>query len=272
MQRHWTLDDIPWDRFDPAKVDPGILQAVKAAALVEYNATDYVAYLCNVFSDDAEFQATACRWGEEEVQHGLALARWAKLADPAYDFERALARFLENFRVDLGATRSIRGSRAGELIARCVVECGTSSFYSAIRDATDEPVLKAVAHRIAGDEFRHYKLFYDGVRRHQERERLTLLRRLAVAFGRINEASDDELAIAFWSGNDLREAYDRTRHSAAYALRAGRLYRYGHIQRALGMVLKACDVAPQGRFSRILAWAAWKGLQYRNRRLARIAA
>ena len=27
----WTLDDIPWDRFDPAKLEPAVLRIVKAA-------------------------------------------------------------------------------------------------------------------------------------------------------------------------------------------------------------------------------------------------
>ena len=29
---HWTLDDIQWDRFDPAKVDPDLLKVAKAAS------------------------------------------------------------------------------------------------------------------------------------------------------------------------------------------------------------------------------------------------
>src|SRR3546814_13918509 len=81
---------------------------------------------------------------------------------------------------------SVRGSRNGELVARCVVECGTSSFYSAIRDATDEPVLKAVAARIAADEFRHFKLFYDHLQRYQARRPMGRLRRLFVALTRID--------------------------------------------------------------------------------------
>ena len=36
----WTLDDVSWDAFEPARVDPVMLAAVKAAALVEYNAPD----------------------------------------------------------------------------------------------------------------------------------------------------------------------------------------------------------------------------------------
>ena len=51
MAKHWTLDDIPWDLFDRAKVDPELLRAVKAAALVEHNSGDYVAYLCGIFAE-----------------------------------------------------------------------------------------------------------------------------------------------------------------------------------------------------------------------------
>jgi len=52
---HWTLNDIPWDRFDPAKVEPAIVRLAKAASLVEQNGADYTRYLCNVFADDPVF-------------------------------------------------------------------------------------------------------------------------------------------------------------------------------------------------------------------------
>lgn len=272
MAVHWTLDDIPWDRFDPSKVDPDLLRAVKAAALVEHNADDYVAYLCNVFGDDPEFCDAARHWGVEEVQHGKALALWAQKADPNFDPAVAMQRFTEGFRLPLDATASVRGSRNGELVARCVVECGTSSFYSAIRDATEEPVLKFIAAKIAADEFRHYKLFYDHLQRYQQKAPLSRLRRLAVALGRMQEASDDELAMAYWCGNGCEGAYSRERQSAAYELRASRVYRFGHIQRGLAMALKACDLDPQGLFSRWFAAIAWRMIQWRQRRLAAIAA
>lgn len=31
----WTLDDIPWQDFDAAKVNADVLQVIKTAALVE---------------------------------------------------------------------------------------------------------------------------------------------------------------------------------------------------------------------------------------------
>jgi len=270
MGQHWTLDDIPWERFDASKVDPEILKAVKAACLVEYNAADYVTYLHKIFPDDPDFCAAASEWGVEEVQHGRALAEWVRIADPAFDFDRALTRFREGYKLPEVA-ESVRGSRAGELIARCVVEVGTSSFYSAIRDAADEPVLKIVCAKIAGDEFRHFKLFYDHFRRYQPQERLPLVRRLYVAMTRINEASDDELAMAFYCGNELTEPYDRKKHSAAYGARASRLYRFGHIQRAVAMVLKACELKAQGPVHKYAARAAWRLMQWRGRQLAKVA-
>jgi hypothetical protein len=268
MAGSWTLDDIPWQAFDPAKVDPELLRAVKAAALVEHNADDYVTYLTNVFADDPDFCAVVRQWGIEERQHGAALARWARLADPAFDAELAMQRFTAGYRLPLDATASVRGSRNGELVARCVVECGTSSFYTAIRDATEEPVLKAVAGKIAADEFRHYKLFYDHLQRYQQRQPLSRLRRLAIALGRMQEASDDELAMAYWCGNGCEGAYDRDTQSAAYEWRASRLYRFGHIQRGLAMALKACDLDPQSWLSRGFAALIWRVMQWRQRRLA----
>ena len=183
MSRHWTLDDIRWEDFDASKVDPELLQAVKAAALVEFNAPDYVTYLCNVFSDCPDVKEAIHQWGGEEVQHGQALARWAEMADPDFSFDDAFRRFRENYSIPLDAIESVRGSRGGELIARCVVESGTSSYYSAIRDATDEPVLKQIASNIAADEFRHYKLFYDQFNGLTEKVPSTL-GRARVALGR----------------------------------------------------------------------------------------
>ncbi|MEQ9639887.1 MAG: ferritin-like domain-containing protein [Alphaproteobacteria bacterium] len=253
----WHLDDIDWSRFEPDKVDPDIVKVVKAASLVESAADDYVAYLCGIFVDDPDFQADARVWGEEENQHGRALAAWAERADPDFDFARAFAAFQAGFRVPLGADASVRGSRSGELVARCVVECGTSSLYSALRDAADEPVLKTICHNIAGDEFRHYRLFEKALKRYLKPEPLPLWRRAWIAVGRVSEASDDELAMAWYCGNGLTVPYDRKACARAYEYHAGRLYRGGHLARMVAMIAKAVGVAPQGRLSRGAQQLAW---------------
>src|ERR1700730_15656256 len=188
---NWTLETIDWGRFDPSKVDPEILRNIKAAAMVERNGADYGIYLNKVFADDPAFIADVDRWVVEEVQHGMALGRWAQLADPLWDFDAAFDRFRKGYQVPVDADASVRGSQAGEMMARCIVETGTSSYYSALKDASDEPVLKQICSRIAADEVRPYKLFYARLQRCLERDRLSKLRRLWIGWGRLAESEDD---------------------------------------------------------------------------------
>jgi len=267
----WTLEDVQWDRFDRAKTTPSLLAAVKAASLVEYAAPDYVTYLKRVFKDShPKTIADIERWGREEIQHGLALGRWAELADPSFDLKNAFTRFRAGYTAPhflTDDTVSVRGSRRGEMIARCVVESGTSSFYSAIRDATDEPVLKEVASRIAADEFRHYKLFYETLHAQNEPE-LSWWRRLFVAATRVNESSDDELAFAYYCGNvsaadEFRFPYDRRRYIRAYNAQVMKLYRRHHIAKLVQMVAKSIGADPQGWLTRAASALLWNLLRLR---------
>jgi hypothetical protein len=269
--RRWTLEDIPWEKFDRAKVDPEILRLIKAASLVERNGDDYARYLCAVFADDPLFQAAARQWGAEEIQHGEALGRWAMLADPSFDHAAACARFTAGFRVDLDAKASVRGSRAGELVARCIVETGTSSYYTALAEASAEPVLRVICRRIAADELRHYKLFLTHLERYLVREGLGFWGRLGVALGRIRESEDDELAFAYHAANDPDGRYDRRRTARAHARRAYAIYRRHHVERGIAMVLKAVGLTPNGRLNRVATDLGWRFMQRRVARLSREA-
>jgi len=256
--KRWTLDDIAWDRFDRHKVDPDLLRIVKAASLVEHNGGDYAIYLENVFHGDPEFQQAARDWAQEEVQHGQALQRWAELADPAWDFKGACRRFNDGFKLPLTATTSVRGTRTGELIARCIVETGTSSYYTALAEAAAEPVLKQICGKIAADELRHYKLFYAHMKRYQEMEQLGRWARVKTGLGRLLEADDDELACAYWAANQTSPYYERKPNNRAYVRRAYAVYRPHHIERGISMAMKACGLSAQGRLhsslSRVAGW------------------
>ena len=267
----WTLADISWSEFDRAKVDPEILRIVKAASLVEQNGGDYAHYLCNVFHDDPAFQELARRWGGEEIQHGQALGRWAGLADPGFDHAAAARRFTAGFRVDLAASTSVRGSRSGELIARCIVETGTSSYYTALAEAAEEPVLKEICRRIAADELRHYKLFYTHLKRYLEAEKLGFWGRLRIAAERIAESEDDELAYAYYAANEKGVPYERRRYVLAYAGRAYRLYRRHHVERVVAMIFKAIGLKPHGLLNLLASRLAWLGMRHRAGQLARRA-
>jgi rubrerythrin len=270
--RHWTIDDLPWSELDRAKTDPDLIKVIKAAALVEYNAADYAVYLCNVFPDDGPFQRAAREWAAEETQHGKALGLWAERIDPSFDLEAAFRRFTEGYRIPLDARESVRGSRSGELIARCMVETGTSSYYTAIGDATGEPVLKAICRHIAADELRHYKLFYSHLKRYLEKEDLGRFARLRIALGRIQESEDDELAYAYYAANAGTEPYDRRTCMRAYLRRAFGFYRPRHVDRAIAMIFKACGLKPNTPLHTIATRVAWWLMDNRVRRLAKAAA
>jgi rubrerythrin len=265
--KHWRIEDVAWDRFDPSAVDPAIVPLVKAAAMVERNGQDYALYLNGVFRDDPDFRQAADTWALEEVQHGDALAKWAMLADSAWNYEAAFQRYRAGYAIRTDAEASIRGSRTGELIARCMVETGTSSYYTALGEATTEPVLKQVCKLIAADEYRHFKLFYDHMRRYLAREKLGVLTRLRIALGRIGESEDDELAYAYHCGNEPEaQPFQHARCTAAYMARAMAFYRYHHIERGTGMILKTVGLPPRGRLSDLMTKGAWHLLRWRQRR------
>ncbi len=265
--KHWHIDQVAWNAFDPHKVDPAIVPLVKAAAMVERNGDDYATYLCNVFHDDPDFQQAARNWAVEEVQHGEALGRWAMLADPGWDYMAAFNRFREGYRIPLEAKESVRGSRTGELIARCMVETGTSSYYTSLKEGTEEPVLREICGLIAADEYRHFKLFYDHMRRYLAREQITLFERLRIAAGRIGESEDDELAYAYYCANMPPDSpYDRKIAIASYMVKAMTYYRYYTIERGIGMIMKAVGLPPRGTLSELAARAAFRFIQFKQRR------
>ncbi|HWA02150.1 MAG TPA: ferritin-like domain-containing protein [Rhizomicrobium sp.] len=265
----WTLDDIQWSRFDAAKVEPWLVTAIKAAALVEFNAPDYVSYLSRIFPQP-ETRALIEQWGKEESQHGRALGRWAEMADPEFSLEDAFTRFRAGYQPPhfaSGDTTSIRGSRRGEMIARCVVESGTSSYYTAIRDASDEPVLREIAGRIAADEYRHYKLFFEILHAQKEPE-LPFWKKLIVAAGRISESDDDELAFAYYCASvpkamERAKPYVRTQCAKDSYKTILRVYRRHHVQKLAQMVSKAIGADPQGRLTRAAGGLLWRMLRVR---------
>lgn len=263
----WTLDDIPWQRFDRSRVDSSLVSLVKAASLVEHNAPDYATYLCNVFHDDAEFQKLAWAWAEEEVRHGQALGRWAELADPDFDFEASFKRYTDGFRVPIDLSASVRGSLTGELLARCVVETGTSSHYTAIRHAATEPVLRELCRRLAADELRHYKTFYELSKHYLAKEKIGLATRIRVVVGRVVEAEDDELAYAYYAANGLEGPFNRKRSKRAYIGNAYPIYRPHLVERIIAMLFKVVGLKPHGRLNRTLGRLAHRFMQSRARHI-----
>ncbi len=128
-KKHWSLDDIDWSRFDASKVSSDLIQVIKTAAMVERNGADYGRYLHGVFRDDPAFCEAATEWAVEEEQHGIALGRWAALADPSFNMEESFKRFTDMYKIPVDVEASIRGSRTGELLTSRI-RLSASAKYS----------------------------------------------------------------------------------------------------------------------------------------------
>jgi hypothetical protein len=135
------------------------------------------------------------------------------------------------------------------------------------------PVLVEICRLIAADEYRHFKLFYDHMRRYLGREKLSVIERLRIGLGRIGETEDDELALAFHCANRPEGApYDRRAAIAAYMAKAMGYYRQHHLDRGVGMILKAVGLPPRGRLSDLAARGAYRFMRYKQKRNEAIAA
>jgi len=184
--------------------------------------------------------------------------------------EEAFARFRKGYTPAhfTDGEGSVRGSRRGEMIARCVVESGTSSYYSAIRDASKEPVLAEIAGRIAADEYRHYKLFYDTLNAQAEPD-ISFWKKLWIALGRVRESDDDELAFAFYCANvpPEKEAitpYDRKKYSKLAGQASMTVYHRKHIQKLVQMVIKVVGANPHGWLASLASALLWRRLSAKS--------
>jgi len=266
----WTLASIPWNDFDRSQLDPALVAVAKTACLVEHNAPVYTRYLSSIFRDDPIILAAAKRWGDEELQHGQALRQWCELADPTFDFPTAFSAFTKRILLPEQAVESVRGSKTGELLARCVVESGTSFFYSGLRDAAREPVLRAICARIASDEFRHYSLFHKQAARLQHGDFLGLWARWRILIGRMVEGEDDELAYAWHCVNE-KGTYSRRVAQGRYFRSTLPILRRDHFRRCLGMVLRAAGIEGRTGWVQVAALIGLSIIRMRMRYLARWA-
>jgi len=266
--RGWTLDDIPWDRVDRALIenDERLLYLTAAASFIEITSETYTRNLIDFCAGDREV-ITWLRtgWEVEEVQHGAALRRYVETVWPAFDWKKAYSSFVEEY----GRICTMEGlakTRALEMVARCVVETGTSSFYRMLADASPEPVLRRLAGLISRDEVDHYKHFYRYFRHYAEREHPSRAAVLRTLLWRTGAADAEDAAIAFKHvrlATATGGAYDPDDYIAFRRSVRGMAARHYRFDMAVKMLLKPLDLGGFGaHFVVPLATAAARRLLF----------
>ncbi len=245
----WTVDDIPYESVDPALMrdQTELFYIVAAASFVEITSDLYTRNLIEFYRGDEDIADWLGNyWEQEEVQHGLALKRYVQVAWPDFDWEKAYRAFFDEYsRVCL--VDNLAETRALKMVARCVVETGTSVFYRTLSEAAPEPVLKAITAKISEDEVRHYKHFYHFFRHYRDQDppsKLAVLRQLWRRGAGV-KAEDAYFAfkhvflVANPDASFTEEEYDRFRASFRRIGRDAFPYTM-----AVKMILKPLDLSP----------------------------
>lgn len=197
----WDYNQIDYGAIDAGRIreNEDLFKLVAIASFIEITSDLYEKNLVAFYEGDAALTAWLSGvWEPEEVQHGRALRRYIATVWPGFDWEAAYAGFREEYGA-LCTVGVFQPTRAREMVARMVVETGTSTFYKALRayaEDLDEPVLAQIASNISKDEVHHFEQFEAGFLHYNETEKLSRADLTKIILTRLREASDEDIRIA----------------------------------------------------------------------------
>ncbi|HQT27506.1 MAG TPA: ferritin-like domain-containing protein, partial [Burkholderiales bacterium] len=223
MNKSWNLEEIDFGilKREMVENDERLFYLLASASFVEILSEVYSGNLIEHYDGDHEAIAWLREtWQREEVQHGQSLKRYVQTVWPAFDWERSYSGFVAEYRA-LCSIENLESSRALEMVARCVVETGTSTLYRCLYDHVEEPLLKEILSNIKSDEVRHYSKFRKLFIEHNHLEKKGVMAVFRVIWKRMAEIRGEDGYIAFKhaylcrSGNpgNLEEEWSKFRKS-----------------------------------------------------------
>lgn len=161
-QVRWRLaDDVPWERFDAARLSDEQAHTVKMNAITEWAALPATEMFLRDNQADSDFSAFMSIWFYEEQKHSLALQE-----------------YLRRFRPDLAPTEEelhavrFEFDPAPPLETLMLHFCGEirlNHWYRRAAEWHTEPVIKRIYRLISRDEARHGGAYLRFMRRAIER-------------------------------------------------------------------------------------------------------
>lgn len=239
----WSPQDLPWPQLDAAAVrdDEDLFLLVVCASFIESGSELYTRNLIAFYAGDTEIETWLREhWEPEELQHGRALRAYVERLWPEFDWPGAFRSFFADY-ARACSPDELEPTRTRELVARCVVEAGTTAYYRALAAAAPEPVLRELARRIAHDELRHYKHFLRYFRRIRQREGAGRGAVLSALLRRLLELRDDDAECAIrhaWAYLHPQRAQDRRAMHQAGRRMNRVLRRHLPVDLAIHMLLK----------------------------------
>jgi len=245
---HWRLSDIAYDQIDATLVrdDLFLFQTLASASYVEILSEMYSANLVEHFDGRSDVTGwLRDSWQHEEVQHGVSLKAYVQAVWPDFDWQAGFEGFQREYSACC-TVEQLEPRRALELVARCVIETGTATFYRALHDYTREPVLRQLLDNIKSDEVAHYAHFRRYYEQSNVDERHGVFAVLATIWRRMREVRGEDAYIAYkhvWSARHPGQTFSE-REWGDYNRTVRRLARnYYPFGMAVTMLLKPVPLA-----------------------------
>jgi len=181
------------------------------ASFIEITSDVYDMNLSKFFKGDEEtVHWLNNTWEEEEIQHGASLKKYINTVWPEFDWDKHYEVFRKNY-LPFCKVELLEPTRAREMIARMVVETGTSTLYKAIANYAkdlNEPILEDLALKISKDEVYHFEMFEKIFKKYKKEEKLSRNDIVKILYDRLKEINNEDVKIAFDAINDDNEDYE----------------------------------------------------------------
>lgn len=195
---HWKIDDIPYHRIDRAAIegDEDLFYLLMSASFVETGSDTYAANLGEHYAHYPQISDWLMQeWEHEELQHGASLRRYVETVWPSFPWQQAYDSFFAEYS-QLCTVEELFSDRRLEMVARCVVETGTTAYYHTLRDLSHEPVLTQLLGHIRNDEVGHFKHFLAYFKTLQQEAPIGRARIAGAMYSRLKELRESDSDVA----------------------------------------------------------------------------
>lgn len=197
--RRWRLEDVGYERIDHGLIvgQEELFYLLASASFIETGSDMYTANLAAHYAEHPDVAAWLREhWEHEELQHGKSLELYVRAAWPSFDWQTAFDGFFAEYGA-LCTMEALESDRTLEMVARCVVEMGTTTYYQTLQGLSPEPVLTGLLGRIRNDEVGHYKHFLAYFKQLRARRPVSRLQVGRVLVERLRElrSSDSDVAL-----------------------------------------------------------------------------
>jgi hypothetical protein len=197
-QKKWDQTEIKYDLIKKDLIKDDVLVAtwLIIASFIETTAKYGLVELRNSYKSKPEIAGWVHHiWGPEEVHHGSSLMEYIDNVWPEYNIKKCYEEFDKEYLSIMGY-HEFDGNDLVGIFVHCLVEIGTTTFYSTLASKIDEPVLKSILLNSREDEIRHFKYFYKFLGEYTKNKKVSVFKFIIILFKIMIKHKNDSISIA----------------------------------------------------------------------------